>query len=257
MSEAAAPPPLGRSIASAAATIGLGVITSRILGLVREQVIAALFGSTGATSAFRTATRVTTGFYDLLLSGATTSALVPVFSDYAGAGKTQDLSRVASTFVNLALVALGAIVALLVLGAPGVVAVLGADPEQFELAVGLTRVALPSVVLLGASSILTAVLYARRSFALPAFAPAVYNAGIIASAVALALPFGIYGLTFGLAVGAAIQILVQLPAWRGLRYLPVIDLGHRGVRLVLRLYLPVFLGLIASYGVVMLDTNLA
>ena len=257
MSEPAAPPPLGRSIASAAVVIGGGIITSRVLGLVREQVIAALFGSTGATSAFRTATRVTTGFYDLLLSGATTSALVPVFSDYAGAGKNDDLSRVASTFVNLAVVALGLIVGLLVLGAPAVVAVLGADPEQFELAVGLTRVALPSVVLLGTSSILTAILYARRSFTLPALGPAVYNAGIIAAAVVLALPFGIYGLAFGLALGAALQILVQLPAWRGLRYRPVIDLGHPGVRLVLRLYLPVFLGLIVSYAVVILDTNLA
>ncbi len=257
MTEPAAPPPLGRSIASAAMMIGAGVITSRVLGLVREQVIAALFGSTGATSAFRTATRITTGFYDLLLSGATTSALVPVFSDYAGAGKSADLSRIASTFVNLAVVALGAVVGLLVLAAPAAVGLLGADPEQFDLAVGLTRVALPSVILLGTSSILTAVLYARQSFRLPAFAPAVYNAGIIVSAVALALPFGIYGLAFGLAAGAAIQIVVQLPAWRGLRYLPVIDLAHPGVRLVLRLYLPVFLGLIASYGVVMLDTNLA
>ena len=157
MTEAAAPPPLGRSIASAALTIGLGIITSRALGLVRESVIAALFGSTGATSAFRTATRITTGFYDLLLSGAVTSALVPVFSDYAGAGRDEELSRVASTFVNLAIVVLGLIIAVLVVAAPAVVSVLGADAGQFDLAVGLTRVALPSIVLLGTSSILTAV----------------------------------------------------------------------------------------------------
>lgn len=257
MSEASPPPPLGRSIASAAVVIGLGVIASRLLGLGRELVIAALFGSTSTTSAFRTATRITTGFYDLLLSGATTSALVPVFSDYAGAGKNDELSRVASTFVNLAIVALGIIVGLLVLVAPAVVSLMGADPGEFELAVGLTRVALPSVVLLATSSVLTAVLYARQSFRLAALAPAVYNAGIIVSAVALAPPFGIYGLAFGLAAGALVQILVQLPAWRGLRYVPVIDLGHPGVRLVIRLYAPVFLGLIASYGVVMLDTNLA
>src|SRR5439155_19728859 len=141
MTEPAAPPPLGRSIASAAVVIGGGIITSRVLGLVREQVIAALFGSTGATSAFRTAPRITTGFYDLLLSGATSSALVPVFSDYAGAGRTVELSRVASTFVNLAIVVLGVIMGLLVVAAPAVVTILGADPDQFELAVGLTRIA--------------------------------------------------------------------------------------------------------------------
>ena len=165
-----AQPPLGRSIASAAVVIGGGLITSRVLGLVREQVIAALFGSTGPTSAFRTATRVTTGFYDLLLAGATTSALVPVFSDYAGSGRNEELSRVASTFVNLAVVVLGVIVAVLVLAAPLVVGLLGTDPAQFELAVELTRIALPSIVLLGTASILTAVLYARRSFTLPALA---------------------------------------------------------------------------------------
>jgi len=257
MTEAAAPPPLGRRIASAAALIGGGIVLSRLLGLVREAVIAALFGSTGTTSAFRTATRITTGFYDLLLSGAITSALVPVFSDYAGAGKNDELSRVASTFVNLTVVALGLIVGLLVLGAPAVVSMLGADSEQFELAVGLTRVALPSVVLLGTAAILTAVLYARQSFRLPSLAPAVYNAGIIVSAVVLAAPLGIYAVAVGLAVGAILQILIQLPAWRGLRYQLVIDLRHPGVRLVMRLYLPVFLGLLVSYAVVMLDTNLA
>jgi putative peptidoglycan lipid II flippase len=159
--------------------------------------------------------------------------------------------------LNLAVVALGIIVGVLVLAAPLVVGVLGADPAQFELAVELTRIALPSIVLLGTSSILTAVLYARQSFVLPAFAPAVYNAGIIACAVALAAPLGIHALALGLTVGATLQLLLQLPAWRGLRYLAVIDLGHPGVRLVLRLYAPVFLGLIASYLVVMIDTNLA
>ena len=80
-------------IASAAVLIGLGNVTSRILGLVREQVIAALFGATGPTSAFRTATRVSSAVYDLLLSGATTAALVPVFSDYVASGQTEEEDR--------------------------------------------------------------------------------------------------------------------------------------------------------------------
>src|SRR5207237_6157937 len=117
----------GRAIASAAVLIGLGNVASRLLGLGREQVIAALYGATGATSAFRTATRVSTAAYDLLLSGAITSALVPVLSDYAATGRTAELSRIISTFVNLMLLGLGAVVALFVLGAPALVAVLGAD----------------------------------------------------------------------------------------------------------------------------------
>ena len=257
MSEAGAPQPLGRNIASAAILIGCGIITSRILGLVREQVIAALFGSTGATSAFRTATRVTTGFYDLLLSGATTSALVPVFSDYASAGKAADLGRIASTLINLTLVGLGVTITCLVIGAPALVAALGTDPEQLQLAVDLTRIALPSLFLLGVSGILTALLYARQAFGLPAFAAALYNAGIIVAALALAHPLGIHGLAIGLLAGAGLQLLFQLPASRALRYTPVLDFRHPGVQLVLRLYAPVFLGMVVSYLVVAVDTHLA
>jgi len=139
------PPSRSHGVASAAVLLGLGNVSSRLLGLVREQVIAALYGATGATSSFRTATRVSTAVYDLLLSGATTSALIPVFTDYADAEKSDDLSRILSTFVNLTLLGLGTVVAILALFAPWLVTILGADPEHFDLAVELTRIALPSI----------------------------------------------------------------------------------------------------------------
>jgi putative peptidoglycan lipid II flippase len=253
-----APIPSGqRGVASAAALLAAGNASSRLLGLAREQVFAALFGATGAMSAFRTATRLSTAVYDLLLSGATTAALVPVFSDYVQAGRRDELSRIASTLVNLTLLGIGAIVALLVLAAPLVVQVLGADAENFVLAVELTRIALPAILLLGISGILTALLYARQSFALPAFASASYNAGVIIAALVLAPSLSITALAVGLGLGALLQLLVQLPALRGLRYLLILDLGHPGVRLILRLYAPVFLGMLVSYAVVMIDTHLA
>jgi putative peptidoglycan lipid II flippase len=257
-SPTSAPLPSGRpGIASAAALLAAGNASSRLLGLVREQVFAALFGATGAMSAFRTATRLSTAVYDLLLSGATTSALVPVFSDYIQAGRREELSRIASTLINLTLLGIGAIVALLILAAPLVVQVLGADAEHFALAVELTRIALPSILLLGVSGVLTALLYARQSFAVPAFASAVYNAGVIVAALALTPSLSISALALGLGLGALLQILIQLPALRGLRYLPILDLRHPGVRLILRLYAPVFLGMLVSYAVVMIDTHLA
>jgi putative peptidoglycan lipid II flippase len=255
---ASAPIPDRRQgIASAAALLAAGNASSRILGLVREQVFAALFGATAMMSAFRTATRLSTAVYDLLLSGATTSALVPVFSDYVQAGRRDELSRIVSTLVNLTVLGIGAVVALLVLAAPLLAGVLGVDADNFALAVELTRIALPSILLLGASGILTALLYARQSFARPAFASAVYNAGVIVAAIILAPSLSIYALALGLGFGALLQALVQLPAMRGLRYLPILDLGHPGVRLIMRLYTPVFLGMLVSYAVVMIDTHLA
>src|SRR5215211_2325210 len=97
-------------IAGAAAIIFLGNVASRLLGLAREIVIAALFGNSGATSA-----------YDLLISGAISAALVPVFTDYARAGDARALARVVSVVLNLLLLALGAVLLLLVLAAPAVV----------------------------------------------------------------------------------------------------------------------------------------
>src|SRR5207302_2723361 len=134
------------SIAGAAAIIFLGNVASRLLGLAREIVIAALFGNTGATSAYRTAARLATVAYDLLISGAISAALVPVFTDYARAGD-RALARVVSVVLNLLLLALGALLLVLELAAPAVVTLLGADPAYFELTVTLTRWALLSLLL--------------------------------------------------------------------------------------------------------------
>ena len=254
-SSEAAPEPGG--VAAAALVIGLGNVASRLLGLARELVIAALFGATGATSAFRTATRVSTAVYDLLLSGATTSALVPVFSEYAATGNTAELSRVISTFVNLTATVLALIIAALMVFAPLLVTALGAEPAFFDLSVELTRITLPSILLLGISGILTAALYAQRAFRITAIVAAIYNVGIIVAALGLHQMLSIYALALGLGLGALLQILVQIPSLGRLRYRRIVDLRHPGVRLVLRLYAPVFVGMLASYAVVVIDTHLA
>jgi putative peptidoglycan lipid II flippase len=251
-------------IASAAAIIFLGNVTSRLLGLAREIVIAALFGNTGATSAYRTAARLATVAYDLLISGAISAALVPVFTDYARTGDSRALARVVSVILNLLLLALGVLLLVLMLAAPAVVALLGADAAYFDLTVTLTRWALLSVLLLGVAGVLTAALYAQRDFKWPAFATAAYNVGIIAAAWALTRPYGddrppesIVALAIGLVLGAFLQAAIQLPGLRGLRYEAVLDWHHPGVRLALRLYAPVAAGLVVSNFGVVVDTNLA
>ena len=252
------------SIAGAAAIIFLGNVASRLLGLAREIVIAALFGNTGATSAYRTAARLATVAYDLLISGAISAALVPVFTDYARAGDPRAFARVVSVVLNLLLLALGALLLVLALAAPALVVLLGADAAYFDLTVTLTRWALLSVLLLGVAGVLTAALYARRDFKWPAFATAAYNAGIIATAWALTRPYGderpassIVALAIGLVVGALLQAAIQVPGLRRLRYAPVLDWHHPGVRTALRLYAPVAAGLVVSNLGVIVDTNLA
>lgn len=244
-------------IATAAGLIMLGNIASRLLGVVREQVIAALFGTTGTTDAFVAAATVPTMLYDLLIGGAISAALIPVFADYAD--KEDDLWRVASTVINLVLGALAIAVAILVIFAPQLMGVLatGLPAAQQAQAVVLVRLVLPAVLFLGLSAVTTALLYAQQRFALPAFAVALYNLGLIVVAVLFAGRLGVVSLALGLLVGAIAQVALQLPGLRTMRYALRLELNHPGVRQILALYAPVALGLLITQAQVVIDRHLA
>jgi putative peptidoglycan lipid II flippase len=251
------PPSARRQIATAALVIMVGNVASRLLGLVREQVMAWLFGATGATDAFVAASAVPTMVYDLLVGGAISAALVPVFVEAA-----QDearLWRLVSAIFNLAGLALLGVAALLALLADPLIDVLGAGfaPEQHAAAVGMVRVMLAAVVLQGLAGVLMAVLYARQRFALPAFAPAVYNGGIILLALLLHGSLGVAALVAGVLAGAAGQLLLQLGGLRALRYYVLLDLGLPEVRAILRLYAPVAAGMVVTIAGITVDRYLA
>ncbi len=237
----------------------LGNVVSRLLGLVREQVIAALFGAKIATDVFAVASAVPTMVYDLLVSGAISAALIPVFTDYADSKDREDFGRVVSAVLSIAAAALAVVVALLIVVAPLLVDILGAgfDEETRSLTTSLVRLMLPSVLFMGIAGILTAALYARQSFTLPAFAVAVYNVGIILGGTFLAGRFGVTSLVLGVLLGAAMQVALQVPGLRGLKLRPRLDLSHPGVRTILKLYAPVALGLVVSNVGVIIDRNLA
>ncbi|HET7770393.1 MAG TPA: murein biosynthesis integral membrane protein MurJ, partial [Chloroflexota bacterium] len=234
------------------------------LGLAREQTIAALFGTTAVASIFSAVSRVPTMVYDLLIGGAITSALIPVFSEIAGrgekdAGADRELRTVSGAMLALTLVVLVPVVGALVLAAPWLIDLLGVGfaPDVREQGVLLTRVALPSVVLLGAAAVLMAVLYALHRVTIPSFAAAAYNAGIIGCALLLAPAFGVVGLVVGLLVGAAAQLVLQLVGLRDRLPHLTLALGQPAVRRIMRLYAPVAGGLVISSLVVVLDTRLA
>ena len=246
-----------RQIAAAALIIMVGSVASRLLGLVREQVMAWLFGATGATDAFVAASAVPTMVYDLLVGGAISAALVPVFVEVA-----QDdarLWRLVSAILNLAGLALLGVAALLALLADPLIDVLGAGfaPEQHAAAVGMVRVMLAAVVLQGLAGVLMAVLYARQRFALPAFAPAVYNGGIILLALLLHGRLGVAALVAGVLAGAGGQLLLQLGGLRALRYHLLLDLRLPEVRAILRLYAPVAAGMLVTIAGITIDRYLA
>ena len=237
----------------------LGNIISRLLGLVREQVIGAVFGVKMATDVFTVASAVPTMVYDLLVSGAISAALVPVFTDYADSHDREELSRIISAVMTLAAAALAVLVAVLMVLAPLLVDIIGGgfDAEAKAATTHLVRLMLPAVLFMGTSGILTASLYARQRFTLPAFAVAVYNLGVILGAVLLAGRIQVTSLVIGVLVGAMLQVAIQLPGMRGIHLRPVLDLSHPGVRAILKLYAPVALGLIVTNTGVIIDRYLA
>src|SRR3954465_13822394 len=210
--------------------IALGNVVSRLLGLVREQVMAALFGATAATDAFVVASAVPQIVYDLLAGGAISAALVPVFVD--ALDDEDRLWRLLSTVLTLVALVLCGVAIVLGLLAPLVVDVLASrlGPDARAAAIPMVRVMLVAVVLQGLAGVLTAVLYARRQVTLPAFAVAVYNAGIIVTALVWHQVIGVYALVLGVVIGAAGQLLLQLFGLGGLRFRPALDLKSPEVR---------------------------
>ena len=268
-------------LARAAVVLLLGNVISRILGLVREQTIAYLFGVSGTASSFVAASQVPTMVFDLLLGGAVTAALVPVFADYAR--NNREFSALFGAMLALAAVVLGGMVLVLSVFAEPLVRVLvpgfasniaqqciiasetvlatgsssGASSELLTQTVRLTRIALPAAAFLGLSGVVNAALYAGHRPHYPAFCAAVYNLSIIVTALLFVGRFGIASLAVGVLVGSVGQLVFQAPGlWRmGLR--PRLALTHPGVPRILRLYAPVFAGLIITQLAIVLDRNLA
>lgn len=251
--------PATEGIAKAAGVLSLGNVASRVLGLVRQTVIADLFGASPYVSAFVAAARVPTMVYDLLIGGLLSAALVPVFSDYASPQKRQELWHIFSIVLSLAVVILSLIVILLELFAPQVAWLLGSgfDAQLQAVTTKMIRIILPAVLFFGLSGMVTGLLYTLKRFTYPAFGAAIYNAGIITAALLLADRVNIYSLALGILLGAMLQLAIQLPDLRDVRFAFSLDLSHPALRRIAGLYLPIVLGLIISQIGIVIDSNLA
>lgn len=252
--------PTEQQVARSALIVGIGNVLSRATGLVRDTAIAGVFGAGGAVSAYVIARQVPLQLHAMLIDGLVSSALVPTFSEYAERRRRDELWHIASLLSTAAALALAVIVLLLVLAAPLLTpALAGFDDDALQsLTMRLLRIVVPAVFFMGLSGLATALCHALRRFTLPAFAGAVFNTSI----VVFALVFGprwrdVRVLAAGLVVGAALQVVVQIPALRDMRFRPVLDLRHPVLRQVLRLYSPVVLSLAVAALGVLIDRNLA
>ncbi len=246
-------------IAGAASIVAVGNLVSRVLGLARESISAALFGASGLVSAFGVANIIPKQIYELLIGGMLNSALVPVLSEYVALKRQRELGQLFSAILSLVAVALTAIVLALELLAPQVTWLVagGFDEPQRLATQSLLRLMLPSVLFVSLAGVTTALLYAQKRFALPALAVAVYNAGLILAMLTLSGKLGIYSLGVGVLVAAALQLAVQLPALRRVGFRFRLDLKHPALRRIGLLYAPIIAGLGITLVQVTIDRRLA
>jgi putative peptidoglycan lipid II flippase len=238
----------GRRLARSTAVFSLATAVSRALGLLREMVSAYFFGVAGAINAFTVAIQIPNLVRALVADAALSGAFVPVFSELLERGEKKRAWRVASTLFWLTLLVLGGLTALFILLAPLLLRPFGDPGGDFELAVGLSRVLFPIVVLLGLSGIVVGILNTYQQFAVPALAPVAWNLVIVLGLV-LGVPriddenAQLYLYAGVVVLGTLVQLLLPIPWLRRLdgRLTMVLDWRDPAVRQVLVLMLPVTL----------------
>ncbi|RLC81777.1 MAG: murein biosynthesis integral membrane protein MurJ [Chloroflexi bacterium] len=239
-----------RQIAKVTGVVMIAFVTSRLLGLTREIIIGYRFGTSGELDAYLAAFRLPDLIFQIIAGGALGSAFIPTFSTYLAQGDEKGAWELASSMLNLLLAVLIPLCGAAALLAPALVSKViapGFDHSRQALTASLMRLMLITPVVFGVSSLTMAILNSYQHFTMPAFAPSAYNLCIILGALVLACQWGIYGLVWGVVLGAFAHLLVQIPALlrKPVRYIPSLDWRNPGVREVVRLMLPRMVGLAA------------
>lgn len=242
---------------------------SRILGLVREQVFAGLFGAGLVYDAFVVAFRIPNLLRDLFAEGALSAAFVTVFSAYDKQRSKEETWRLAANVLNFFLVLLSVLTLLTMFFAQEIVAVLAPDfslvAGKTELTALLTIVMAPFLICISLAAVVMGILNTKGRFFVPAMASSFFNLGSILTGTALAiiLPrFGqpaILGMAIGTLIGGLLQLGVQLPTLfgTGFRYRWVLDLRDPGLRRILVMMMPAMIGMSATQITLFINTNFA
>jgi putative peptidoglycan lipid II flippase len=240
----------------ATAVVGLAVLASRVLGLIRETVIAALFGASRNMDAFLTAFRAPNMLRDLFAEGALSTAFITTFSRRIATEGDGSAWSLASKVATLTLIFISALTLLGIVFAPFVIGILapGFPAEKAALTILLTRIMFPFILLVSLAALVMGMLNAKHVFGVPAMASSFFNLGSIIGGVALCFWLdpqadwrhphfgerGLVGLAIGTLIGGLLQLLFQLPsAGRvGFRFRFDFDWRDPGIRTILGLMAP-------------------
>jgi putative peptidoglycan lipid II flippase len=253
-----------------AGVVSLAVLASRVTGLLREKAMAWLFGGNMANDAFNLGFRIPNLTRDLFAEGALSSAFVPTFTEYLAKRSKEDAARLVNLVATAIVIVVGSLCALGIVFAPQLVNLLASgfhnEPGKFELAVEMTRIMFPFLLLVALAAQAMGVLNACNRFGIPAMSSTFFNIGSVASGLILGVVLGprigisrIEGMAIGAVFGGVFQLLYQLPSLRqlGFRFRPEIDWSDPGLRRIMRLMGPAILGNAAVQINVTVNTNFA
>lgn len=252
-----------RSLARSASVVAFFTLLSRVLGLVRDMVVAYAFGSGAHADAFFVAFRIPNLLRRLVAEGALTSSFLPVYTDYLERRTQQEAERVVQvTFtlltISVALISIGGVLLspwIIRVFAPGFIQ----NPEKFQLAVSLNRIVFPYIFFISLVALCMGVLNARGHFAAPAASPVLLNVAMILGTWLFAgwTSKPIYGLAAGVLLGGVLQLALQVPPLmaRHIRFRLVFSFRDPAVNRIGRLFVPAALGA-AVYQLNVLVSNI-
>ena len=223
-------------------------LISRLFGLWRDRLLAGQFGAGRTLDIYYVAFRIPDLIYNLLIVGAISSVFLPIFYEYLTKDKDEAF-KFAANILNILLVALLFLSGVLIIFAPTLIYFVapGFNKESLDLTVKISRILFLSPLLLGISALATALLQAFSRFLITSLAPIFYNLGIIFGITFLTPYYGIWGLAYGVILGAALHFLIQVPLLFkiGFNFKAILNFQEPGFLKMAKLWFPRTLGLLA------------
>ena len=255
-----------KSFIRSSSVVAVMTFLSRILGLIRDFVIARYFGANGLTDAFLVAFRIPNFFRRLFAEGAFSQAFLPILADVKANQSDQEVQLVINHIATKLLSVLMLITLIAVVLAPVIIFLFAwgfyfnADMTQFYLASNMLRITFPYLLLISLTALSGSILNTYDNFSIPAFTPVLLNISLILSAIFLSkfLSTPIMALAWGVLIGGVAQLSFQIPFLLKIKRLPKIQFGHhKALTTLKKRMIPALFGVSVSQINLLVDTMIA
>ncbi len=232
-----------KSIIGAAIILGVASFVSRLVGIIRDRILANQFGASDVLDAYYAAFKIPDLLYALLIAGALSVGIIPIFTKvYQEHIGKKEAWKLISNIINITGLAISICIIILIIITPWLMPLIapGFVGEKMKLAVLLTRIMFLSPLFLSLSAIVGSVLQSLKNFLIYSLSPIFYNLGIIFGAIFLVPAIGYSGLSWGVAIGALLHLIIQLPAFfkTGFHYSAILNFKNKHIRQIGRLMVP-------------------